>query len=80
MMCLSLQGHDGVVIDGKIVNDLTVVQLQRQAICHARAGADIVAPSGILYYTILCCSMLFYYAMLCNAFLFYVLFNDMMHL
>src|SRR5690554_574812 len=38
------QGHDGVVEDGKIVNDLTLEQLAKQAICHARAGADIVAP------------------------------------
>lgn len=32
------QGHDGVVQDGKIVNDETVAQLCKQAICHARAG------------------------------------------
>lgn len=42
----SSMGHDGVVKDGKIMNDLTIMQLQKQAIMHARAGADIVAPSG----------------------------------
>lgn len=42
----ALQGHDGVVLDGVIANDLTVMQLQKQAVMHARAGADIVAPSG----------------------------------
>lgn len=41
------QGHDGVVLDGKILNDVTIMQLQKQAIMQARAGADIVAPSGI---------------------------------
>ena len=43
-----VKGHDGVVEDGVIVNDLTVMQLQKQAVMHARAGADVVAPSGIL--------------------------------
>jgi porphobilinogen synthase len=40
------QGHDGVVKDGCIINDVSVVQLQKQALMHARAGADMVAPSG----------------------------------
>ena len=40
------QGHDGVVKDGKILNDVTVMQLQKQAVMQARAGSDIVAPSG----------------------------------
>ena len=42
------QGHDGVVEDGKIVNDLTVDILCQQALSHARAGADIVAPSDMM--------------------------------
>lgn len=42
------QGHDGVVRDGKVLNDETIVQLQKQALMHARAGADMVAPSGAL--------------------------------
>eukprot|EP01039_Chlorochromonas_danica_P021166 gene21166-26023_t len=41
-------GHDGVVEGDKIVNDLTVMQLQKQAVMHARAGADIVAPSDMM--------------------------------
>lgn len=42
------QGHDGVVEDGKILNDVTVNQLCKQAVCQARAGADIVAPSDMM--------------------------------
>lgn len=42
------QGHDGVVIDGKIVNDLTIGQLCKQVVSQARAGADIVAPSDMM--------------------------------
>ncbi len=37
-------GHDGVVKDGKILNDETIVQLTKQAICQARAGVDVIAP------------------------------------
>lgn len=46
-------GHDGLVgtgSDGRIdvMNDETVKILCRQALCHARAGADIVAPSDMM--------------------------------
>jgi len=45
-------GHDGIVVkEGeslKILNDETVEVLCRQALCHARAGADIVAPSDMM--------------------------------
>jgi porphobilinogen synthase len=45
-------GHDGIVErEGdnlKILNDDTVEVLCRQALCHARAGADIVAPSDMM--------------------------------
>lgn len=42
-------GHDGLVSDdGRILNDETVAVLCKQAICHARAGADIVAPSDMM--------------------------------
>lgn len=46
-------GHDGLVFrekngDLKILNDETVEILCRQALCHARAGADIVAPSDMM--------------------------------
>lgn len=46
-------GHDGIVVrDARgnlsILNDETVEVLCRQALCHARAGADIVAPSDMM--------------------------------
>lgn len=44
----SSQGHDGVVLDGKILNDVTVMQLQKQAVMQARAGSDCVAPSDMM--------------------------------
>lgn len=45
----SNQGHDGIVShDGKILNDETVAVLVKQALCHAEAGADIVAPSDMM--------------------------------
>ncbi|MSQ81722.1 MAG: porphobilinogen synthase [Myxococcales bacterium] len=44
----SSDGHDGVVRDGRIVNDETVEILCQQALCHARAGADLVAPSDMM--------------------------------
>lgn len=44
----SSMGQDGVVIDGKIDNDRTIDALVKQALCHARAGVDIVAPSDMM--------------------------------
>jgi len=41
-------GHCGIVVDGKIDNDLTLDVLGRQALSHARAGCDIVAPSDMM--------------------------------
>ncbi len=41
-------GHCGVVRDGSVVNDETLELLARQALHHARAGADIVAPSDMM--------------------------------
>ena len=41
------QGHDGVVENGVILNDVTINQLCKQAVSQARAGADIVAPSDM---------------------------------
>jgi porphobilinogen synthase len=41
-------GHDGIVQDGRILNDETVEVLCAQALCHARAGADIVSPSDMM--------------------------------
>jgi len=41
-------GHDGFVIDGKIVNDETVEALVKQALSQAEAGADIIGPSDMM--------------------------------
>jgi porphobilinogen synthase len=41
-------GHCGVVRNGRILNDETLVCLQKMALTHARAGADIVAPSDMM--------------------------------
>jgi porphobilinogen synthase len=41
-------GHDGLLIDGEIVNDATVEVLCRQALAEAEAGIDIVAPSDMM--------------------------------
>ena len=41
-------GHCGIVRDGQIDNDATLEILGRAAVSYARAGADIVAPSGMM--------------------------------
>lgn len=41
-------GHDGLVADGRILNDETLEVLCRQAIVQARAGSDVVAPSDMM--------------------------------
>lgn len=41
-------GHCGVVRDGEILNDITLELLSNTAISHARAGADVVAPSDMM--------------------------------
>jgi len=41
-------GQDGLVVESAIVNDPTVAALVKQALCHARAGADVVAPSDMM--------------------------------
>ena len=42
-------GQDGIIDDaGYVLNDVTVAMLVRQAISHADAGADIVAPSDMM--------------------------------
>ena len=41
-------GHDGLVIDGEIVNDESVDVLCKMALSHAEAGADWVAPSDMM--------------------------------
>ena len=44
----SSDGHDGVVVDGRIDNDVTVPILAAMAVAQARAGADLVAPSDMM--------------------------------
>jgi porphobilinogen synthase len=44
----SVHGHDGIVVNGEILNDLTVEALVKMSISHARAGADFVAPSDMM--------------------------------
>ncbi len=44
----SSDGHDGLVKDGRILNDETLEFLAEMAICQADAGADLVAPSDMM--------------------------------
>ena len=41
-------GHDGLIRDGKILNDETVAVLVQQALVQAEAGCDIIAPSDMM--------------------------------
>jgi porphobilinogen synthase len=41
-------GHCGVLVDGDVDNDATLELLAREALSHARAGADIIAPSDMM--------------------------------
>ncbi len=41
-------GHCGVIEKGEVANDPTLELLARQAVSHAQAGADIVAPSDMM--------------------------------
>jgi porphobilinogen synthase len=41
-------GHDGLLKDGRILNDETVAVLVRQALVQAEAGCDIIAPSDMM--------------------------------
>ena len=44
----NIDGHDGFVVDGAIVNDATVEALVKQALSQAEAGADIIGPSDMM--------------------------------
>ncbi len=46
--CYTDHGHDGVVENGKVLNDASLERLAEQAFIHAHAGADIVAPSDMM--------------------------------
>src|SRR3954470_19381067 len=41
-------GHDGLIQDGRILNDETVAVLVKQALVQAEAGCDIIAPSDMM--------------------------------
>jgi porphobilinogen synthase len=41
-------GHCGIIVDGDVDNDSTLELLAREALSHARAGADMVAPSDMM--------------------------------
>jgi porphobilinogen synthase len=41
-------GHCGLVVDGEVQNDPTLEWLAKAAVSHARAGADMVAPSDMM--------------------------------
>src|SRR5260221_1607414 len=41
-------GHCGVIENGEVANDATLEILAEQSLSHARAGADIVAPSDMM--------------------------------
>ena len=44
----NINGHDGFVVDGEIVNDATVEALVKMTLAQARAGADIIGPSDMM--------------------------------
>ena len=44
----SSYGHDGIVANGEIVNDVTVEALVKMSLSHAAAGANMVAPSDMM--------------------------------
>jgi porphobilinogen synthase len=41
-------GHCGILVNGDVDNDATLELLSREALSHARAGADVVAPSDMM--------------------------------
>lgn len=44
----SSDGHDGIVEDGKIINDKTLEILGKMSVAQAQAGADIIGPSDMM--------------------------------
>jgi porphobilinogen synthase len=44
----NINGHDGFVVEGEIVNDATVEALVMMALAQAEAGADIIGPSDMM--------------------------------
>lgn len=44
----SSYGHDGIILNGDVANDLTVDALVKMGLSHAAAGADFLAPSDMM--------------------------------
>jgi porphobilinogen synthase len=44
----STYGHDGIVSEGKIINDDTNAVLAEMSLSHAKSGADFIAPSDMM--------------------------------
>lgn len=44
----NINGHDGFVVDGEIINDATVDALVKMTLAQADAGADIIGPSDMM--------------------------------
>ncbi|MBX2817529.1 MAG: porphobilinogen synthase [Saprospiraceae bacterium] len=44
----SSDGHDGIVLDGQVLNDETLPVLAKMAVAQAEAGFDIIAPSDMM--------------------------------
>jgi len=44
----NINGHDGFVVDGEILNDETITALVKMALAQAKAGADIIGPSDMM--------------------------------
>ena len=44
----SMYGHDGIIENGRVLNDESVKALAQMALSHAQAGADFVAPSDMM--------------------------------
>ncbi len=44
----SIYGHDGIIENGQVVNDITANFLGEMSVSHAQAGADFVAPSDMM--------------------------------
>ncbi len=44
----SMYGHDGIIDNGRVINDTTANFLAQMSLSHAQAGADVVAPSDMM--------------------------------
>ena len=44
----NINGHDGLVVNGEIVNDATIEALVKMTLAQADAGADIIGPSDMM--------------------------------